>query len=122
MYQSKNSPQAYHTKNYNQVDKKVPSRCYRKPVKDGYDVASFLRVKDRATGLISPVTYNQLDSFKKTQVQTAAKISLRARQKGSTLDIAVKRASNTPGAGHYSIENINRAFSKLSSFGGRRRL
>lgn len=90
VWRSQQAPGSYHYKNHVHVDKKVVSPAYKKAIKPDYDVACFLKVKDPATKLISPVTYNNLASFKQTQVKTL-RFGFRPRQKDS-IDMSVKRA------------------------------
>lgn len=81
---------AFHTKNYKQIETRIKAPSYKKRIKPDSDVACFLKVADPATKLISPATYNALDSFKSTQTKNL-KFVLRSRKKDS-IDMAMQRS------------------------------
>jgi hypothetical protein len=60
------------------------------------------------TTKIAPSTYNALDSFKKA-VEVTRTFSLKARRDGH-IEAAIKKSKQTPGAGHYGIDQINKGF------------
>jgi nitrogen fixation protein FixH len=66
-----------------------------------------------ASKLISPNTYHATESFNKTQTYKVKFFSGKGKGK-SLVDEAIKRSLATPGAGHYDIKNIERAYTKIT--------
>jgi hypothetical protein len=84
-----NSPSHYST-NFKLVESRIKAPAYKNRVKEGSDVACFLKVADRATQNISPVSYNPLDSFNKTQTKNY-NFKLGARRR-DYIDVAIKKS------------------------------
>lgn len=90
-FKSRQMP-AYHTKNYAGVDKKNSAAIQLKPrIKEGSDVASFLKVRDSATRHISPTQYKAIESFRKTQVKNL-KFGMSPRR-DNYIDSAIKKSN-----------------------------
>lgn len=53
--------------NHRLVEARVTAPSYKKRIKEGSDVACFLKVADSATKKISPAQYNVIEAFRKTQ-------------------------------------------------------
>lgn len=64
MYRGAASP-IYHPKIHNLVEDRIMAPKYREPGKHDKAGPTFLR-EEKATKMISPSTYNNSDSFKKT--------------------------------------------------------
>lgn len=67
-----------------------------------------------ATEAISPVTYNQLESFYKTQTARTCFFSSKGGAK-SMVDQAIAQAKKTPGVGTYDIKNIEKGYKAITS-------
>jgi hypothetical protein len=111
-FKAMHTPTAYN-KNYQLVESRIRAPTYTRRIKQGSDVACFLKVADPATKLISPGQYEVLESFKRTQVVNLTP-QMKGRFKGM-MELAAKQANYTPGAGHYEIKAIEKGYRAITS-------
>jgi len=71
-----------------------------------------------ATEGISPVTYNHMDSFYKTQTARTCFFSSKGGAK-SLVDEAIAKSKKTPGVGTYDLKNIEKGYKAITSGTGR---
>ena len=110
MYKGSISPN-YRISEHKLVEPRVRVHSYMKRNKPSTG-PDFLK-STVASKLISPVTYHATESFNKTQTYKVKFFPGKTRGK-TMVDDAVKRAQGTPGAGHYDIKNIERAYTRIT--------
>lgn len=112
----------HYLKNHSQTETRVQGPAYKKRFKADSDVACFLKVADPATKDISPATYNTMVSYKQTQVQ-CLQFNFKGRRRDH-IDMVVAKSKQSPGAGTYSIDSINKGYARITSgcSSGRKRM
>lgn len=106
MWRGLTSPQ-YHLKKHTLTEKRVSARAYRPPGRHELGGPSFLRCQTGAK-LVSPATYTSMDSWKQTQLKRPSFFMAKGRG-GSLVDQAEKKSKQTPGAGHYDVNKLDKA-------------
>jgi hypothetical protein len=90
IYSSMQTPGSKYNLNWSSQERKISSPSYRKAVKPGYDESCWLKQKDPATKLLSPMTYKAMDSYNMTQLRRSAQFSLTSRRKGDHIETAIR--------------------------------
>ena len=112
-FKAKHSDRFYSAK-YSVVEPRIKCLQFPKPINKKLDmIPHFLRER-RATHLISPVSHNPLDAFKKTQVERA-KFCM---SKGSPRSIGQEEAHKkkwVPSPAKYDIKDIEKGWRAISS-------
>lgn len=75
-------------------------------------MATFLKTSS-PTKNISPNSYKVNEAFLQTQTSNT-KYTMNGK-KTTSIDLAMKKSLETPGAGHYKLESLEKAFTKITS-------
>ena len=96
------------------VEPRIRTRVYTKPINKVLDqIPTYLREK-KATHLISPMSHNPLDSFKKTQCERI-RFCMSKGSPRSTGEVVAHRKKWVPGPGNYNPKDIDKGWKAISS-------
>ena len=108
----------YHSPNFKLVEDKinVPKMC---KVEGKSDVPSFMK-SNFATAKISPVSYNTIESFQKTQLgKTHFSLAKGNRDYGGCIQKAVSSQKGKVAPGQYDLKSIEKAYDRITLGAGR---
>ena len=112
MFVGSNSPRFYEKK-HGLTEKRITAMNWKKPINEKLDATPIFLRQKKATHLISPASHNPLESMK-TAVMPNKTFYMRKGSPKSHVDMEVKRTRHNPGAGHYNLNNINKAYDKIT--------
>ena len=111
-YKGSICPNFYNTK-YSVIEPRIKGRAYTKPINTKLDsVPHFLRER-KATHLISPMSHNPLDSYKKTQTERIRFCSTKGSPRSIGEAVAHKKKW-VPAPSHYNPKDLEKGWNAIS--------